>query len=164
MFFGRIPEPVKHDARLNPGKFPIRIQFKDSVHVLREINDHRHIAALAGQAGAASAREYGRTQFPARRHSRDDVRFIARQDQPNGRLPVVGSIRSIESAGCLIEADLAPNYLAQLLFQLTSRGKRFVRVRLLGGLRKNGERGWGGHGHDDVIKPVRLYARRPAKP
>ena len=55
VFFRGIAQPVEHDARLDAGELLRRVQFENRVHIFGEIHDHGHIAALAGERGAASA-------------------------------------------------------------------------------------------------------------
>jgi hypothetical protein len=48
MFFGGGPEMVEDDSGLDAGDAAGGIDFEDTVHVLREIEDYRDIAALSG--------------------------------------------------------------------------------------------------------------------
>ena len=156
VFFGGIAQPVEHDAGLDAGEFLCRIELQNRVHVFGEVHDHGHIAALAGQAGAASARENGRAQLAACGHGGHHVSLIQRQNQADGHLAVVGSVGGVESARSLVEADLAAHHLAQFRFQLARSGKAFVSVRCAGRLLQDRKRGWGGHGQE------RCYQDGPA--
>ena len=78
VFFGGIAQPVEHDAGLNAGEFLRRVEFQNRVHIFREVDDDCHIAALAGQAGAASARQNRCAQLTACGHSRNHVGLVQR--------------------------------------------------------------------------------------
>ena len=123
VFFGGIAQPVEHDAGLHPGELLRRVQFQNGVHIFREVDDHGHVAALAGKAGAASARENGCAQLPACGHGSHNVGLVQRQHQADGHLAIVGSVGRIESARSLVEADLAAHHLAQLRFQFAGSRK-----------------------------------------
>ena len=122
-----------------------RVEFENRVHVFREVHDHGHIAALAGQAGAAAAREHRCAQLAAGGHGGDYVGLIQRHHQPDGHLAVVGSVGGVERARSLVEADLAAHHLAQLRFELRDSGKAFVGMRFAGRLLQDRKSGWGGH-------------------
>jgi hypothetical protein len=67
MFFGRVAQCVQNAARLDPRQSPLRIEFDDVAHVLREIDHHGHVDALARNARAAAARQNRRAVAPAGR-------------------------------------------------------------------------------------------------
>jgi hypothetical protein len=50
--FGGIAQRIEHDAGLHAREATDRIDLEDPVHVLREVEHHRHVAALSGEAGA----------------------------------------------------------------------------------------------------------------
>ena len=98
MFFRGIAQPVEHDAGLDAGEFLRRVEFQNRVHIFREVHDHGHIAALAGQAGTPSARENRCPHLPACGHGGHHVGLIQRQNQADGHLAVIGSVGGVESA------------------------------------------------------------------
>ena len=61
----RVAKRVEHDARLHPRESIAGIELEDPVHVLREVEHDRDVAALAGEARAGAAREHRRAVLPA---------------------------------------------------------------------------------------------------
>ncbi len=72
---------IEHDTRLDARSLRHGVDLEDPVQVLREVDDHRDVAALAGEAGAAAAREHRRTVLAGRRRSsrRRRRRFAGRR-------------------------------------------------------------------------------------
>ena len=60
---------VEHDAGLHARILLLRIHLDDAVHVLREIEQHRDVDGLPGNAGAAAARD-DRRAVPAAHRER----------------------------------------------------------------------------------------------
>ncbi len=77
MSFSLIAEGIEDNAGLHPGESLLRVELEDPVHVLGEIEHHGDIAALAGQAGACSARQDWGSVFAAGRHGSHHVGSIA---------------------------------------------------------------------------------------
>ena len=75
----------------------VRIDLEDPVHVLREVEDDRDVAALAGEARAGAAREHRRAELPARRDSGGDVVGVARNDEADRDLAVVGAVGGVQA-------------------------------------------------------------------
>ena len=63
VFLSLIPQSVQDDAGLNSGHSPVRVELKNFVHVLGEIQHHRDIAALPGQTRAAPRGSTGAPYF-----------------------------------------------------------------------------------------------------
>ena len=61
MHFRRVAQRIQDHARLDPRNTLYRIDFQNPVHVLREIENDRHVAALTREAGAGSPRQYRRS-------------------------------------------------------------------------------------------------------
>ncbi len=99
MLFCRIAKRIEDDARLDPRQACLRVERDDSPHVLRKIEHHRYVAALARDAGAAAARKHRRTELTARGDRCDHVVRVSRQHQANRYLPVVRGVRCIQCAG-----------------------------------------------------------------
>ena len=87
--FGLVAQGVQHDTRLNARKSLLRINFENLIHVLRKVEDHRDVAALAGQAGARSAGQYRRAVLSAGRYCGDYVFIVTWNYQANGNLTVI---------------------------------------------------------------------------
>ena len=86
-------DAVEHDAGLDVDGAGDGIDCAHLVHVLREVEDDGDVAALAGERGAASAREDGRVEAAADGDGGDDVVFVARDDETDGDVAVVGGSR-----------------------------------------------------------------------
>ncbi len=127
MKFGCIPQRVTHNARLYASRFPAGIELQNVVHVFREIQDNSHVAALARQAGSRAAGQHGSAVAPAGRHGCDHVFGIARNDETDGHLAIVGAIRRVQRAASAIEADFAPDGPRQIALQFGRRTKRINR-------------------------------------
>src|SRR4051812_9801502 len=107
MFFGGATEKVEHASRLHAGALRSRIELDDVAHVFREVEDHGHVAALAAKAGAAAATEHGSSELAGDLHRLDDVVLVARDDDADRRLPIVGCIRGIKGSAAVVKADFA---------------------------------------------------------
>ena len=70
---------VEDDARLHAAQLSSGSISSIVVHVLREIHHHRDVAALAGEARAAAAREHRRAEAAAGRDGCDHVLGVARE-------------------------------------------------------------------------------------
>ena len=53
----RLRKRIEDDARLHARERASRIELQDAVHVLREVEHHGDVAALAGEAGAGAPRQ-----------------------------------------------------------------------------------------------------------
>ena len=102
-----VAQRVEHDARLHAREPLARVQLEDLVHVLREIEHDRDVAALPGEAGAGAARQHGRAVLPARRDRRDHIVGIARNHEADGDLAVVRAVGRVQRAAAAVEADFA---------------------------------------------------------
>ena len=88
-FLGGIAQIVEHHAGLDPGGAVLRVDGQDVVQVFAVVDDDSGVAALAGEAGAAAARQHRRAVFPAQRHRRDHVLHAARHHDADRHLAVV---------------------------------------------------------------------------
>ncbi len=131
------------------------IDGEDAVAVPREIEDHRHVAALPRQAGAGAAREDGRAELAAYRHGGHDVVGVAGADDPDRHLPVVGRIGRVQRAAGRVEPHLAPDGLPQAGLERAVHGGVGVKRR-----RRNGRRWMCGHGDPGGGAPALPPARR----
>ena len=108
---GAAPQRVEHDTRLDAREPAFRIDLQNAVHVLREVEDHRDVAALAGEAGAGAARQNRRAESPARRDRGRDVFGIARHDEADRNLAVVRGVGRVQRAAARVEADFPAHRL-----------------------------------------------------
>ena len=91
---------VEHDAGLHAREPALRIELEDPVHVLREIEHDRDVAALAGEARAGAARQHRRAELAADRDGRRDVVGVAGHDEADRNLAVVRARRWRTGRGC----------------------------------------------------------------
>ena len=111
---------------------PIRrrtINLEHAVHVLREIDDHRHVAALTGQARSTATACDGRAEFAAKFNRGYDIILIARNDDTNWDLAVVGTVCGIKCARAVIEARFAMKRARELGGQLRGTSVHFATPR-----------------------------------
>src|SRR5207244_5714017 len=93
-----IAEMVEDHSGLDARELPLRVDLEHPGQVLREVEYHRHVDALAGEARAAAARDDRRAELVAERNRRDDVVDRAWQDDSDRQLPVVRPGRRPERA------------------------------------------------------------------
>ena len=117
MRLGKGSQCIQNNSRLNASKFSYRIELQNLVHILREIQNHGHVAGLAGQTRARSAREYRSAEFSARRHRCDHILVIARDHQADRNLAIIGAIRRVHGAAAAIEADFPTQRPLEFIFQ-----------------------------------------------
>jgi hypothetical protein len=110
----RIAEIVKHDAGLDACPLTSGIELQDPMHVLGQIHDHGHVAALTGEASAAAPRQQGRAIVTSRGNSGDDIVHIARDDDPDRNLPVIRAVGRVKCAAAIVESHFAAQMPAQL--------------------------------------------------
>ena len=85
------------------------------LYVLRRVADHRDVAALAAEARSAAPRQERHAKGVARRDGGDDVVDVARQDDADRDLAVVGGVAGVERAVPGVEVNLAANGRTQQL-------------------------------------------------
>ncbi len=113
MLLGLGAEGVEDDAGLYAGDAALGIDLEDAVHVFGEVENDGGVAALTGEGGAAAAGEERGAMVAAEGDGGEDVFFVARDDDTNGDLAVVGAVGRIESAGAVVEADFAAKVTAE---------------------------------------------------
>ena len=90
-------EDVEHRARLDPRQLRRGVDREDLVEVLRPVDDDGDVAAAAGQARAAAARE-DRGAAPAADGDRlDHVVDVLRDHDADRHLAVVGAVGGVEA-------------------------------------------------------------------
>ena len=114
VLIGVLTKMVEHYARLYPGIFLLGIQLDDLVQVLREINNHGHVAALPGQTGSPAASQDGSLMLAGHSHGLNHVVNGSRNNHANGNLPVIGAVGGIESAAAFIKANFSRDAPAQI--------------------------------------------------
>ncbi len=107
MLLGGGAKVVEDYSRLNAGDAALGIDLENLRHVLREIEDDGHVAALAGQGSSASAGEERSVMVAAEGDGGEDVFFVARNDYADRNLAVVGAVGRVKGAGAGVEADFS---------------------------------------------------------
>ena len=115
MRLGGVAQVVEHDARLDARELALGIELDDAVQVLGEVDDDRDVAALAGEARAAAARQHRHVTARARGDRRDDIVDALRHDDADRHLPVVRRVGRIQGAAAVVEAHLARDRAAKLV-------------------------------------------------
>jgi len=109
-----IAQGIEDDAGLDAGKPPHRIHVEDTVVILRHVDDDGLVAALAGEAGAAAARQHRRAMPPAHLNGCDYIVRVTRDDHADRDLPIIGAVRRIQRAAAGIETHFAGNRAAKV--------------------------------------------------
>jgi hypothetical protein len=106
MLLGCVAELVADHAWLDPGCAPVGVCLRDVVDVLGEVDDHRNVAALSGEAGATTSAEDRHPMLMADRDGGNDVVQVARDDDADGHLAVHRQVGHLECPAAVIEPDL----------------------------------------------------------
>ena len=87
------------------------------IHEARVVEDHGHVDALAGEAGACAARKNGSARGAAGGQRGFNIGGVARKNDADGKLAVIRRIGGVESARAEIEADFAAKGFLQEAFE-----------------------------------------------
>ena len=101
----------------------------ERIHVARVVEDHGHVDALAGKAGARAARQNRSAGCAAGCQSGFDIGRVAGKNDADGKLAVVRGVGGVEGARAEIEADLAAQRFLEERFELAVRGKALMGER-----------------------------------
>ena len=105
MEFGGVAQAVENDAGLDARQLLRGVESMERIHVARIVEDHGHVDALAGEAGARAAGQHGGAGGAAGGQCGFNVGGVAREDDADGKLAVVRGVGGVESARAEIEAD-----------------------------------------------------------
>ena len=100
-------EMALDDAGLDVSDARVGIDRDHAIHVLREVEHQRRVARLAGEAGAAAARENRHRVLACERNRRDHVAFMARNHDADWHLPIVRRVGGVGRASAGVEAHFA---------------------------------------------------------
>lgn len=106
-------EVVQHDSRLHDASAVVGIHRFQLGAVLRPVEHHSGVGALAREARPAASRKHRRTEFPRYGQRFDAVVRGARHDDTDGDLAEIGRVGGVGGAAAVVEADLALDPLAQ---------------------------------------------------
>src|SRR5579872_5452993 len=104
VFFGGIAQIVEDHTRLYSCNPMRRIDFHDVGHVLTKIEHHGNVTTLSGERSSSAAAENGCAEFTGERDGRDDVINIARNNDSDRNLTIVGAIGGVKRAAAVIKA------------------------------------------------------------
>src|SRR5271156_2064724 len=113
MLFSGVSQTIKNDPRLNSRNPPYRIDLKNFRHVLGEIEHHGYVTALSGERSSTTPAKDGGAIFPSHRNGRNNIVGVARENYSDGNLAIVRSVGSVESAGSIVEANVATHVTSQ---------------------------------------------------
>jgi hypothetical protein len=159
---GRVAQLVQHQARLDTRPAAVRINMEDAVQIFREVEHHRHVAALAGEAGAAAAGQHGRAVLAAGGEGLDHVLLRAGDHHADRHLAVVRGIGGIEGAAAGVEAHLPLDGGAEVggerlgVFEIRSLGTARRRDGSRRGLDRFGMGIDVGYGHGVLLSRCRV--------
>ena len=99
-------ELVEDDPRFDACRVRVGVDLHDAPKVLRAVQHHRHVAALAGEARPAAAGQDRRVVGAAHVDRGHEVLDVSRHHDPDGHVPVIGSVRRVQGAVAGREEDL----------------------------------------------------------
>jgi hypothetical protein len=114
---GRSSQGVEDDPGLDSRSSRGRVEIDDVAHVLREIEDERHVARLAGQAGPPTSRQDGDAELSPDGNCRDGVSLVHWKNDSDRNVTVVGRVNRIERTAGGVEAHLAADLTAQCVLE-----------------------------------------------
>ena len=126
MEFGGVAEAVKHDAGLDAGQLGLGIDGVEPVHVARVVKDDGDVGALAGEGGSGASRQDGGSCGAAGGEGGFNVGGVARVEDADGKLAVVGGVRGVEGAGAEVEEDVAPERGFETRLELAVGGEALM--------------------------------------
>ena len=139
---GGVAEAVENDAGLDAGELVCGVERFERVHPARIVEDDGDIGGLAGERGAGSARKDGGSGGAAGGDGGFDVGCVARVEDADGKLAVVGGVGGVERARAAIEENVAAEGGAEARLELAVGGEGLMIERL--GVGEDGESAHGG--------------------
>src|SRR5262245_38205040 len=106
-------ELVLYQPGLHPRPLLLDVDLDDLVHVAREVEDKGAVDRLAGERGAAAARQQRDLLIARDLHRSANVVGIARDDDANRLDLVHGGVGRVEELGALIEPDITADDATQ---------------------------------------------------
>ena len=113
MLFSSVTQAIEDNPRLNSCDPPRRIDLDDLGHVFREIEHHGDVAALSSQRSSTAPAKDGRTVFTSQRDGCNDIVRIARENDSDGNLAIVGSVGGIERACAVVETNVTTDVASE---------------------------------------------------
>ena len=113
-----------HDTGFDVGDTRAGVDRDDAIHILREVEDERRVAPLAGEAGAAAARKNRHRVFARERKGGNHVALVPRNHDTHRHLTIVRRVGGVGRASANVEAHLAFDGGAQVRFERCKRSHR----------------------------------------
>src|SRR5690625_1872099 len=113
---------VTHHARFHPNPALLDVQLEDAGQVLRHVDNEGRPDGLAGQAGAAAARQDRHAVRGCDLHGPPYVFGVQRQDHAVGDYLVTARVSRVDRARTGIEMHLAADLALQLFLKLLQGG------------------------------------------
>ena len=120
---------IQDKTRLDPRQLALHVNLEHAIHVLREINDHRNVAALSRQARPAAATGDRRAELAAGRDGGYDIAAVARDHHTDRNLAIIRAVGRIKSAVPIAEAHFATDSGAQCALERAGINLSDVRQR-----------------------------------
>src|SRR5205814_393465 len=102
-----VAQIVADGARLHTPQLAVPINGENFVEVLRPVNYNRRVTTLAGEAGAASAREHWRAELAANSDSLNNVIDAAGDHGADRDLAIIRAIDGVDGSGAYVETNFA---------------------------------------------------------
>ncbi len=96
-----------HHSGLHHRGSPLGIDRGDLRHVAGEVQHQGGVAGVSAEAGAAAARHDGHLILARQRQGVDDILLMARTNDSDGHLAIIGSVGGIYRERAGIKADIA---------------------------------------------------------
>ncbi len=104
---GLTAQVVEHHSGLDLGGPAFRVDLDDARHVAAHVDHDGLVAGLPGQACTCTASQQGSPRFRSYPGDRPDVFMVAREDDAERDLAVVGRIARVGGAVGAVEAHLS---------------------------------------------------------
>ena len=114
MGLGGVAELVEDDPRADACPPLVVAELEQLVVELRVVEDDRDVACLPGEARAAAAREHGDIVGAADVDGRHHVIGVARHDDPDRDLAVVGRVGAVQRPAAGVEPHLATDGIEEV--------------------------------------------------
>ena len=104
-----------HHAGFDHREAALGVDVPNRIHVLGEVEHDRRVAGLAGERGAAAARENRQAILARQRERAHHVALVARNHDAERDLPVDRGVGGIERERGVVGADLAVDGAAEFI-------------------------------------------------
>src|SRR5262249_6063791 len=128
----RLLQYIENAAGLDARPPLLGIHLEHTMDILRPVDHHPDVAALASEARAAAARDQRRAVTLTHGDGFNGVVDAPRHDHADGNLAIVGSVGRIERTRAVVEPNFTANLRAQIGFEPANVDAEADRPALLG--------------------------------